>query len=58
MAQYGGVLTPLKKPKIKMVKKPNPDAFYSVEDVKYSKAEDFLPRVRSRRVFGGMRKGK
>ena len=42
---------------IKLIRKTNPDAFYSVEEVKYAKDEDFLPR-RKGRVFGFQRKSK
>ena len=43
---------------IRLIRQTNPDAFYSVEDVRQAKNEDFLPVKRHHGVFKFNRKGK
>jgi uncharacterized protein YebE (UPF0316 family) len=43
---------------IRLIRLTNPDAFYSVEDVRQAKHEDFLPVKRHHGVFGNHRKSK
>ncbi|MBT7705880.1 DUF2179 domain-containing protein [archaeon] len=55
------IFSVIKKKKLKkmiyLINKTNPRAFYSVEDIRSAKEEDFLPH-RQRKVFGFSRKSK